>query len=423
MANTPKGVVPSDDSVMLFYKIITNAYNEIFDTITSEDLTKNWRRKKTLKQIEQIVEEANEDVKAWIKVEIPAFYERGMFETVKEIYADAGDVNIDLDFAHFHKEAVEALSRETYQEIASGMTGLTRTGERMIAIATRDSILKEVITGQITGDSARAIRNQIRDTLQREGITALTDRAGRKWDLKRYGEMLARTKLTQAHNTGVINRMAGGGYDLVQITAHGGSCPLCAPWQGNILSVSGISNKYRSVEEARMSGLFHPNCRHAMTPYHSEFLDDMQAWDAKNQEYVRFGDLPKNQKVEAMGTMDFKVYRGEGSSMQAKAREQGLQSMFGNGLYVSKDEKVAKLYGNVEQMSIRVKKSEILSINDRGQYEELVQNAIRKYPKEDISTSLPKYVKGLGYKAVQGAPSFDELAGINILDKSILRKK
>jgi hypothetical protein len=423
MAKTPKGIVPSDASVEMFYRIITGAYQDIFDKLTSEDLTKNWRRKKILKQIEQIVDEANEDVKAWIKIEIPAFYEKGMFETVKDLYAEAGDVNVDLAFAHFHKEAVEAISRETYQEIASGMTGLTRTGERMVAIATRDSILKEVITGQITGDSARAIRNQITETLRREGITALTDRAGRRWDLKRYGEMLARTKLTQAHNSGVVNRMAGGGYDLVMITAHFGSCPLCAPWQGKVLSVSGVSREYPSLDEARGEGLFHPNCRHAMTPYHAEFLNDLQAWDAKNQEYTRFGDLTKTQQAEALGTVDFKVYRGTGSEFQDKLRATGAQSMFGKGIYVSRDADVAKRLGKVEEMSIRVKKSEILAINNQKDYQDLVNSVIRKYPKEDPIDALPKYAKAKGYKAIQGSRTLDDLAGINILDKSIIRKK
>lgn len=422
MAKAPQGVVPSDASVNLFYKIIANAYNEIFDKITNEDLTKNWRRKQTLKQIENIVAEANEDVKAWIKVEIPAFYENGMFETVKGIYKDAGDVNVDLDFVHFHKEAIEAISRETYQEIASGMTGLTRTGERMIAIATRDSVLKNIITGQITGDSAREIRKQIENTLKSEGITALTDRAGRRWDLKRYGEMLARTKLTQAHNSGVVNRMAGGGYDLVMITAHGGSCPLCVPWQGQVLSVSGISNIYPSLDEARGGGLFHPNCRHAMTPYHADFLENTQAWDANKQEYVAFGDLSKKQQVEEFGMTDFKVFRGTGSDFQAKLKSTDGQNMFGNGLYVARDAEIAKKFGDVEEMSVRLKNSEILTINNQGDYEALVKNVIKKYPNDNPIDAIPKYAKSLGYKAIQGSRNFDPLAGINILDQSIVRK-
>jgi hypothetical protein len=422
MAKNPKGIVPSDTSVEMFYRIITRAYQDIFDELTSEDLTKNWRRKKTLKQIEKIVSEADKDVKAWISVEIPAFYEKGMFDTVKDIYAEAGDVKINRDFAHFHKEAIQAISRETYQDIASGMSGLTRTGERMVAIATRDSILKNVITGQITGDSAREIRKQIENTLRSEGITALTDRAGRRWDLKRYGEMLARTKLTQAHNSGVVNRMAGGGYDLVMITAHGGSCPLCVPWQGRVLSVSGISNEHPSLDEARGEGLFHPNCRHAMTPYHADFLDDLLAWDVNKQEYVPFGTLSKQQQAEALGIIDAKVYRGTGSEFQGRLKATGGQNMFGSGYYVSRDYNIAKDFGKVEEISIRLKKSELLAINTQKDYEDLIKTVIKKYPNQNPIDALPKYAKSKGYKAIQGSRTLDNWAGINVLDKSIIRK-
>jgi hypothetical protein len=142
--SVPNGVVPSNEAVKLFLSIISKSYLEVFDTVSGQDLTKSWRRKQILKQIKGIVEESDKDLRAWVRVEIPAFYEMGMFDTTKQIYKDAGDVNFRLSFAHFHQEAVEALSTETYQSIASGMTGLTRTGERIIATATRDSILKQV---------------------------------------------------------------------------------------------------------------------------------------------------------------------------------------------------------------------------------------------------------------------------------------
>jgi len=52
-------------------------------------------------------------------------------------------------------------------------------------------------------------------------------------------------------------------FDLVQVSAHGG-CDLCAPWEGAILSISGDTPGYPTVDEAEASGLFHPNCKHAI---------------------------------------------------------------------------------------------------------------------------------------------------------------
>lgn len=51
--------------------------------------------------------------------------------------------------------------------------------------------------------------------------------------------------------------------DLVQVSKHSGTCPLCSKWQGKIFSVSGTSAKYPPFALALQGGLFHPHCRHA----------------------------------------------------------------------------------------------------------------------------------------------------------------
>ena len=42
------------------------------------------------------------------------------------------------------------------------------------------------------------------------------------------------------------------------------TCPICASWEGVVLSVSGNSSTYPSLDSARASGLFHPNCKHTL---------------------------------------------------------------------------------------------------------------------------------------------------------------
>jgi hypothetical protein len=77
--------------------------------------------------------------------------------------------------------------------------------------------------------------------------------------------MLFRTKVVEARNRGIANRLVENGYDLVQVSNHGmASCPMCAPWQGKILSSTGATKGYDTVLDAERAGLFHPNCRHAI---------------------------------------------------------------------------------------------------------------------------------------------------------------
>jgi hypothetical protein len=49
----------------------------------------------------------------------------------------------------------------------------------------------------------------------------------------------------------------------VKVSTHRGACELCQPWQGKILSITGKTKGYPTLEEAKAAGLFHPRCRHA----------------------------------------------------------------------------------------------------------------------------------------------------------------
>lgn len=297
MTKTTNNQIPSDQSVLIFNKIIEKAYKEVFDILQNEDLTQN--RKKILDKIRKIIDETDKDIQAWIRLEIPAFYELGMFKATTEIYelSQLGDVNFNYEYAKIHKEIIESISSETYSQIASGMTGLTRTAEIMINTAIREKALRTIITGQSAGLTIKEVKKQIAKKLAEDGLIAFIDRGGKRWNLERYGEMLARTKLTQSHVSGTVNRLVGGGYDLVQVSDHSGECRLCSPWERKILSISGVNKNYPSLSQAKSGGLFHPNCRHALGAYNDDFLRDTIVWDNQNKKYVKFQELSENKKL------------------------------------------------------------------------------------------------------------------------------
>ena len=94
--------------------------------------------------------------------------------------------------------------------------------------------------------------------------------------------------------------------------------------------------------------------------------------------------------------------------------------MFGEAFYVSRDKSVAAQFGpNVTKSKMTVKPSDLLVVPSQEKYDELVKAILKKYPGE-LQTSFPKFVKDLGYKAVEASPGFDPLGGIGIFDKSIL---
>jgi len=71
----------------------------------------------------------------------------------------------------------------------------------------------------------------------------------------------------EAHLQGTANRLMEQDHDLVKVSSHLGACEKCQPWEGEVLSLTGKTPGYPTLEEARDAGLFHPNCRHAYGLY------------------------------------------------------------------------------------------------------------------------------------------------------------
>lgn len=100
--------------------------------------------------------------------------------------------------------------------------------------------------------------------LKENGITHFYDRAGRAWQIENYVKMRTLTETMQAQRLAFFTRAMQYGIDLVRVkhlNIHP-TCELCAPFEGKILSINGNTPGYMTVEEARMQGLFHPNCDH-----------------------------------------------------------------------------------------------------------------------------------------------------------------
>lgn len=116
---------------------------------------------------------------------------------------------------------------------------------------------------QTTKQAAQQALNQY----AARGITGFVDKIGRKWELQSYVEMAARTNAARAALQGHLDRMGELGRDLTIVSTKNATCPLCAPWSGQILSISGEDQRYPSLESAKAAGLFHPNCQHTLLDY------------------------------------------------------------------------------------------------------------------------------------------------------------
>ena len=86
-----------------------------------------------------------------------------------------------------------------------------------------------------------------------------------------YAEMAVRTGMMNAALAGYTQEALAHDEDLVIISDHADECPLCAPWERKVLSLTGAQLYHPDCDgalgDARAAGLFHPNCLHAMTVY------------------------------------------------------------------------------------------------------------------------------------------------------------
>jgi len=155
------------------------------------------------------------------------------------------------------------------------------------------SVVARASTSTLLGGLTRRQASQrALDQFAQRGVTGFVDRSGRSWELAAYAEMAVRSVTARAAIEGHIDALAEINVGLVIVSDAPLECPLCRPWEGEILSLgsepgprtiraehtiqpSGLFAPTQTVAvhvagslvEARGEGLFHPNCRHSLSAY------------------------------------------------------------------------------------------------------------------------------------------------------------
>lgn len=177
-------------------------------------------------------------------------------------------------------QAVEIIALDTMRHLT-----------RIPAIALRDAtdayqyIVSQHVADTTLGAAGRREATQNALThFARHGISGFIDRAGRQWRMDTYAEMAVRTGTTHSLIYGWMNTMRVNGEDLIMVSDHYHECPLCSPWENQVLSITGTTTGTvtlpsmvddrtvtvrvaGSVDEAKAAGLWHPNCGHSARLY------------------------------------------------------------------------------------------------------------------------------------------------------------
>lgn len=219
-------------------------------------------------RIDGVLEDLRTDSFSWVKETIPVYYSQGVLAADNDLGVEAR-----LATGTLHEETLSILTENAIASFDQCVWTIGRTCNDVYRTLSLNSVVGSTIGYGTVKESAKILK----DTLAEKGITGFKDRAGRNWNMASYAEMVSRTTTMQARLRGQWNEFVNHGEDLVRVSSHATKCSLCAPWEDRILSISGHSEQFDSIESAMAAGLFHPNCMHATSLY----VDPREVKDAE----------------------------------------------------------------------------------------------------------------------------------------------
>lgn len=165
-------------------------------------------------------------------------------------------------FMAINTEAVAALAGATTKAITDRHMQIVRQVEDVYR-----NVIANVVGFTVTGSQTRLeIAQRAYNHFIEHGV-ATFEAGNRSYDIATYTEMATRTAVGQAAIQGHLDQAENMDMDLQAVSDHPEECDLCRPWEGEVLSASGDSAEYPSLQEAMADGLFHPRCGHRLHAY------------------------------------------------------------------------------------------------------------------------------------------------------------
>lgn len=253
----------SNDEAARLARFYADAEREILAEINRALLRGNKTEylKGMLVNVQTILNDLREGSRTWCEQVIPRIYAQGAQFADGQV-AQLGTKAV-VGFGAIHQQAAQVLAEAAYgrfDEVAITIGRIVDDIYRTLAL--------ENVRGSVVGYKTwQQVAKSYREQLAEKGVTGFKDAAKRQWNMRTYAEMVSRTTTMEAHLQGTANRLLENGHDLVKVSTHSNPCSKCTPWQGKVLSLTGKTEGYPTLEEARASGFMHPNCRHAYGLY------------------------------------------------------------------------------------------------------------------------------------------------------------
>ncbi|MCX4540490.1 phage minor capsid protein [Streptomyces sp. NBC_01565] len=240
------------------------------------------------KAVEAVANALQTDANGRVAGALATAYGRGRQAAVAEL--GALDIGRELQARRIlpGAPAVDRLAASYAQDTRPLYQRITRAVLDTFRNVTSRAASTQLLTGITRRDASQRALNEF----ARRGVTGFIDSRGHAWELAAYAEMAIRSVTARAAIEGHIDALAEVGAALVMVSDAPLECPLCAPWEGEVLALHGgpgprtirldhaiqsprlfartetvAVHVAGSLAEARAKGLFHPNCRHSLGLY------------------------------------------------------------------------------------------------------------------------------------------------------------
>lgn len=194
-------------------------------------------------------------------------------------------LTVDDGFSVKNQKMLKALVNSTTQSFGDSLSTVNRSARNIFTKQLQEEIKQQIASGALQNETGPAIAARVKEQLTNEGLTALRDKGGRTWSMDRYADMLSRTQLAEARNNGLTTQMLENDQDLVMVSINGSDHPECAVWEGQVLSITGNTPGFDTVDDAESEGLFHPNCEHVIDPIEMSIAELTDGWNSETGEY------------------------------------------------------------------------------------------------------------------------------------------
>lgn len=264
-----KVLSPRIEKLSLLLSQSSDAIRDLAELTIGEALKKRVDPKAKLRRLASTQKKALE-----LLEKVNVVYAQG----VKDIIGKSYEVSVEqaskiLNFKPpknlFQSKTVTELIRSTIREFAS-LTDSTMNRFALFITRTKQHILSDFeIAGNLakglgTRGTPQALSSELRALFSRFSNGKLIQAGEKTYQLKTYAEMVSRTMTRDANSIATVNTTLRSGNDLVQVSDHNTTTPICEKHEGKIYSISGESVKYPKLKRRPA---FHTNCFHVLFPY------------------------------------------------------------------------------------------------------------------------------------------------------------